>query len=107
MDASKLTVTEQLAYATVRIECKLSSGTVATGTGFFFKFLREENGRHVPAIVTNKHVVRDASLGWFHLTRADSNGHPIDNSHYAVPIDSFESRWIPHPDNDIDLCILP
>jgi hypothetical protein len=107
MPAPQLTITEQMAYGTVRIECQLASGQTATGTGFFFSFLREENGRHIPAIVTNKHVVRGAVRGQFHLTRRSLDGGPIDNSHFTVPLDNFEARWAMHPDPDIDLCALP
>lgn len=107
MPAPKLTITEQLAYGTVRIECQLASGQTGTGTGFFFSFLREESGRHIPAIVTNKHVVRGAVRGQFHLTRRNADGGPIDNSHITVPLDNFEARWAMHPDANVDLCALP
>lgn len=107
MAAPQLTITEQLAYGTVRIECQLASGQTATGTGFFFNFIREESGRHVPAIVTNKHVVREAISGQFRLTRRSPDSGPIDNSHITVSLDNFESRWVMHPEADVDLCVFP
>src|SRR5216683_6118838 len=71
--ADILMPSEQLAYSTVRIECQLADGTVGTGTGFFFRFL-DDADRHVPAIVTNKHVIVGAQQGRFHLTVADESG---------------------------------
>jgi len=102
-----LSITEQLAYSTVRIECEQGNGKKATGTGFFFSFLERENGNNIPAIVTNKHVVRSAMRGRFRITRRGSDGIPIDNSHIDVPLSDFESRWIMHPEENVDLCIMP
>lgn len=49
-------LSEQLLHTTIRIEASLASGGCSVGTGFFFKFC--DNGKtHVPAIVTNRHVV--------------------------------------------------
>jgi len=48
-----LSITEQLIHNTIRIVTD-----VGTGTGFFFEF--PINDKKVPAIVTNKHVVRDS-----------------------------------------------
>lgn len=36
---SNLSMSEQLMYITVRIECQYANGTSGTGTGFFFRFL--------------------------------------------------------------------
>jgi len=104
--ATNLSPSEQLAFSTVRIECELDSGQIGTGTGFFFRFA--ENGdTHVPAIVTNKHVVSRAKKGKFIMTLADSSGEPNQQSHHAFLFDNFESMWMPHPDKDIDLCVMP
>ncbi len=100
-------ISEQLAYSTVRIECEKVDGGISTGSGFFFNFLRKGNGKHVPAIVTNKHVVRGAVRGKFYFTRKGEDSRPIDNSHFFVSLDKFETRWLIHPDSGTDLCILP
>lgn len=97
-----LSISEQLAYSTIRI-----STDTGTGTGFFYKFSEKESGFHVPAIVTNKHVVAGAKQGQFLLTLADENGEPQDSTHFTCSFDKFEERWIPHPDADIDLCAMP
>lgn len=101
-----LTITEQLMYSTIRIECELRRGSISTGTGFLFRFL--ENGEeYIPAIVTNKHVVRGALNGSFIFTVADENGKPIDNKHERFSFNDFEKYWIMHPDPNVDLCIMP
>lgn len=103
---SQLSISEQLAHSTVRIECELTNGQIGTGTGFFFRFA--DNGQdHIPAIVTNKHVVSSASKGRFHMTLADANGYPMIKNHHIFQIDDFERAWIPHPDGNVDLCAMP
>ncbi|PTB85027.1 serine protease [Pseudidiomarina aestuarii] len=103
----KLSPSEQLAYSTVRIECELQNGQIGTGTGFFFRFAEAEDGLHVPAIVTNKHVIAGAKKGRFIMTLADSDGNPIQQSHHAFIFDNFEQMWIPHPEGNVDLCSMP
>lgn len=99
---------EQLAYATVRIECTLKDGSVACGTGFFFQCAANPaNNQHVPVIVTNRHVVEGAVKGKFLVHVADSQGQIIEGKNQTIELDSFQDRWIPHPDANVDLCVLP
>lgn len=101
-----LSPSEQLTHSTVRIESVLPDGNVATGTGFFFQFLR--NGeQHVPGIVTNKHVVENATEGRFFMTLADEEGNPQYGSKHSFTIENFQQSWIKHPDPNIDLCAMP
>ena len=101
-----LSISEQLAHSTVRIECASATGQIGTGTGFFFRFAM--SGQiHVPAIVTNKHVVAGAAKGQFHLTLADESGLPVPRSRHVFQFDGFEQMWIPHPEKDVDLCVMP
>ena len=95
MNPQTLSVAEQLAYCTVRLECDLSQGVVSTGTGFFFNFA-EDGGKSVPAIVTNRHVVKGALIGRFQLTVCDADGGPEIGNTVTVAINNFESRWVPH-----------
>lgn len=103
---AKLSPSEQLAYSTVRIECELQNGQIGTGTGFFYRFAEDE-GVHLPAIVTNKHVIAGAKKGRFIMTLANDDGNPIQQSHHTFIFDNFEKMWIPHPDRNIDLCSMP
>ena len=101
-----LSPAEQLAHSTVRIECDLAGGGVGTGTGFFYS-LNRNGDQHVPVIVTNKHVVEGAVKGRFLLTLHNGNDGPAVGKVKAYELDSFHSRWFPHPDNDVDLCVMP
>lgn len=103
-----LSLSELLNYCTVRIECNYKNGTSGTGTGFFFDLLQDAvNQTHVPVIITNKHVIKDADSTTLIITRADSNGQPIDTLHSRVEITDFEVAWRKHPDPEVDLCAMP
>lgn len=103
---TNLSPSEVLTYSTVRIECQLQDGGCSTGTGFFYRFA-ELGDRHIPAIVTNNHVVEGAQRGKFHLNLADSNGQPLVANHVSFLVDNFQSKWVAHPDPTVDLCIMP
>jgi hypothetical protein len=101
-----LTPSEQLTHSTVRIECRLADGSGSTGSGFFFQCLQDDQ-RHVPVIVTNKHVVAGTTRGKFSLTLRGPDGGPQLGQHLSIELDRFEQRWLPHPDADVDLTIMP
>jgi len=102
---NNLSPSEQLAFTTIRIQCETSTGLVSTGSGFIFKFDFGDN-RIIPTIVTNHHVVENAIIGTFQLTRSDENGNPVVGEFTNILIDNFEQRWIQHP-QDLDLCAMP
>ncbi|AWG22725.1 serine protease [Flavobacterium faecale] len=103
-----LSISEQLTYSTVRIECELKTGGTSTGTGFFFNFLEDKTSNtHVPVVVTNKHVIKNASKGKLIITKANEKGEPIDTEHFTLAFDNFESFWRLHPEADVDLCAMP
>ena len=97
---------EQLTYSSVRIECILSNGQVATGTGFHM-ILARRGDTHIPVIVTNKHVIANATTGRFHLTVAKADGSPDLGKHISYEVNDFESKCIKHPDPNIDLAAFP
>lgn len=103
----EMNIADQIVYTTVRIECQDAEGMASSGTGFFFKFCEEPDGRHVPALITNKHVIKGARFGVFHLNTADQYGDPVHGGHVAVPVAEFENLWVPHPNEDIDLAAFP
>ncbi len=100
-----LPISEQLTFSTLRIETTLANGRKSTGTGFFYAFL-QENGRNVPAIVTNKHVINGAVSGRLVFSAVDENSSRTDQQ-IDYNITNFSQGWIPHPRDDVDLCILP
>lgn len=101
-----LSITEQLAFSTTRIEVIYSDGSRGTGTGFFFRLKESEQG-HIPVIVTNKHVVESGKTGVFRLTLQDEKGDPIVGKVQTIQIDDFQKQWLYHPDRNIDLAIMP
>jgi hypothetical protein len=96
---------EQLAFSTIRIECDVPGG-VSTGTGFFFRFANTGT-QYVPAIVTNKHVVQGSTMGRLHFTVSTADGQPDVGKSFLWNVENFEKGWIPHPDPNVDLCIMP
>jgi len=97
----------QLAHITIRIECPLDSGQCSIGTGFFFAFKEEANGAMVPGIITNKHVLKGANKIILRFTAANSDNTPRIGSIHVFSIDDFATRWLPHPDPDVDLAVIP
>ena len=103
--AIAMNVADQIIHTTVRMECVTSANERAYGTGFFCH-LCEQDGGGVPLIVTNKHVVKDAALGIFHMTTATDEGRPEYGQHVMVPVDDFQNMCVSHPDPDVDLAVF-
>src|SRR5437879_2450975 len=95
--APQLTIPEQLAYCTVRIECELANGRSSIGTGFFFHFC-QHGDKSIPAVVTNRHVVTGAVRGKIRLNTGNPDGSVVRGMVSEINIEQFESRWIGHPD---------
>ena len=106
MKELNLSVTEKLAYSTIRIVCTTKNGVISTGTGYFFDFCRnEQNTSHIPALVTNKHVIQNAEKGEL-IFSTQKGGEILEGQHFKITVNEF-SNWIPHPADSVDLCILP
>lgn len=102
-----LSTSEKLMHSTIRIEILDNyDNLVSTGTGFFFSFEFNENQR-VLTLVTNKHVVENSNRGKLVFTIASSNYKPQYGKKFSYSIDNFENNFIPHPDPNVDLCIMP
>jgi Trypsin-like peptidase domain len=98
---------DQLIHITVRIETSGPDG-IGSGTGFFLHLCENGEG-HVPVIVTNKHVIKNAATGRFVMTQAKARDafEPIHGQNVSIALDHFESRWLQHPDPDVDLAVMP
>lgn len=102
-----LPISEQLMHSTIRIEIlDKQNNTISTGSGFFFSFKFKEN-QSVLTLVTNKHVVKESNLGKLVFTIAGPDNVPQYGQKFSYLIDSFENAFIPHPDRDVDLCVMP
>lgn len=101
---------KNLLYTTVRIVTYDVHGSEdGVGTAFFFHF-DYFDGHDQPdrlvTMITNKHVVSGAKRAKivFHLEPVVDN-FPIGGT-YDLEIDDFETKFIQHPDSDIDLCAI-
>ncbi len=91
------TISEQLQYSTVR----LVTASGSTGTGFFFEFSFE--GKKVPVIVTNKHVIKgnqNEEVSFFLHTQKGDN---LESSKLNV---KFNTKWHFHKDKDLCFCFV-
>ena len=98
-------VSEQLMFSTLRIQTEEADGTVGVGTGFVIDCSVDDD-RDIPIIITNRHVVNDAIKGEFQLHEAmmvDEKEVP-SGTYFTVSLDNFQELWIPHPDENVDLC---
>ena len=95
------TTHEQLLFSVVRLETDKQ-----IGTGFFFS--REEDGRTIPFLVTNKHVVADAETYEFFLHLGGPEGPRLGD---VVPVkitpEGEKFEFAGHPDKDVDIAVLP
>lgn len=96
---------EALSFGTTRIVCRLKSGGTSTGTGFFIYLNKPEGEDFKPILITNKHVIKDAEVGTLTLTIL-KDGNIAGTEKIEIPFSNFESFWVPHPDETIDLCML-
>lgn len=102
----QMSLTEQITYSTVQIQCQYSDGTSGSGTGFIIRLCNnDETGMHVPVIITNNHVVENSIKTIFEFCKADTEGNPIDTEVFSVEYSG--DSWIHHPDAKVDLRCLP
>lgn len=97
-------LTENLFFTTVRIDTESDDGQVGSGTGFLFT--HTYNGEDYPFIVTNKHVVKGASKGGITFLKRDGDNPKLGDAH-RLNFENFESHWVGHPNEDIDICVTP
>lgn len=106
MTLQTLSPLEQVQLSTVLIRCFNIRGESSTGTGFLFSFFKHE-GSQVLAIVTNRHVVEGAVEGQLRWTLRGSDGKPDYGKFFDLTIKEFSRTWIPHPDPEVDLVVIP
>lgn len=87
---------------TVMIETVTKEDFHKTGTGFLFLF--EINGRRIPCVITNKHVIEDSERGKMMFTLArDQQGTKTN----TLSIDKdFRNKWLKLEDVDLALFTL-
>lgn len=97
---------DQIIHSTCRLECIDKEEHKSYGTTFLFSF--ENKGKYHPVFVTNKHVIKDSKVGRFIFTKINPHTNlPIYGEKIEVNLANFESLWIKHPDESIDICVMP
>jgi len=99
----KLGFSETLLFNTIHIIANDVNGDTITGTSFLFEY--NLDGKPIPCLVTNKHVVEFAVSGtlYFHTIKDDQ---PDYENHFRCDLDNFRGYWLFHPEDDVDLCIM-
>jgi hypothetical protein len=104
MGSMDMPVSQDIYKSTLRVESDTPEGT-SVGTAFWFCFTIEGSENIFPLLVTNKHVVNGASEVRLRLNvtnRADP-----EKKFYDLTIPQGESAFIMHPEEDVDICVLP
>ena len=91
----------QFVSSTTRIDVKCLDGSLSFGTGFFY----DSGTEHY--FVTNKHVVEDASIITFQVHQANNESPQYAYLDKRRMIDTTLDEWTFHPEEEIDLAILP
>jgi hypothetical protein len=105
--SDKISNTEILQHTTVRLECMLINNTISVGTGFYFAFQKNKDSWDRLVIMTNKHVVKNSKNLTIYLTPLNDKNQPDYIANFSTTLNISESDWIFHPDDNVDLCILP
>lgn len=89
------TISEQLLFTTIRLQTEQG-----VGTGFIFNF-QSEDGKIIPVIITNKHVINNTEKKNVKIfLHVKDNNLPSGNS---VEI-NYDTNWVFHSNKNIDLC---
>lgn len=101
----EMTLAENLLYSTVRLIAFKNGVPSSTGTGFMFAFAKDDT-KHVPCLVTNKHVVAGADMvqARLHFGQDGKPSGQYINCNFEIP-DEGLSIW--HPNSEVDLCAIP
>ena len=95
---------ENILFTTVRVEARLPNNSTSTGTGFVFNYVK--NDKQYLFVVTNKHVIKNSIKGKLAFNQSDGEK-PILGKVFTIDYSNFESQWIGHPQDDIDVAIMP
>lgn len=97
-------VFENILFTTVRIEATLPNNSISTGTGFIFNHVN--NNKQYLFVVTNKHVIKNSTEGKLTFNQSEDE-RPILGKIFTIGYTNFENQWIGHPEQDIDIAIMP
>jgi hypothetical protein len=101
---------QQLFFSTVRIEGDVVGTPPKTSVGTAFCFLYQKNGKEMPFLVTNKHVVKDTTSSRLIFTKSGPNPNPAPLLGQRIDVTATSQtglHWHGHPSPDIDVAVMP
>lgn len=99
---------EQLPFVTTQMSVTTYAGLLSSGTGFFFAFdynKGTEKECYTPLLITNRHVLEDASYVEIKITRG-AGGKPSVGDTLSLSFDHAERLTIFHPNPSVDLAAI-
>ena len=99
------TLQERVFASVLRID-KRTDASDSWGTGFLFGFTNANDAKLV-VLVTNKHVFQDTYDGMVTINGLQDDGRPNFADHHVFNLEPLKRKWFFHPDDDVDLAILP
>jgi len=98
-------LTQQLLFNTTLIEIlDESDHSIGTGTGFVVSHKVKDNDELF--LVTNKHIISDATSCCIYLTEIKENKPDIGNP-FFIRIDNMALQFFGHSDPNVDISIIP
>ena len=106
-DVGNSSLANQHLLNTVRILVRRKDGSHSVGTGFMHRFC-ETGDEAIQCVVTNRHVISESVLCElvFRSRKVDAVDAPVVASTIRFE-EGFEERWFKHPDERVDLAVLP
>ena len=106
-DVGNWSLANQHLLNTVRILVQRKDGSHSVGTGFMHRFC-ETGDEAIQCVVTNRHVISESVLCElvFRSRKVDAVDAPVVASTIRFE-EGFEERWFKHPDERVDLAVLP
>lgn len=102
------TLNDRLFFATGYIEAEAADGRSWTATGFVCGV--DDDGHRYPFLVTNKHVVEGAARLTVRFIKSDGTGSPQLGAATQITMNAAAGRadwWIGHPDDRVDVAVIP
>lgn len=97
-------ISQDIYKSTLRVESDTPEGT-SVGTAFWFCFSIDGSKNIYPLLVTNKHVVNGATEVRLRLNITNSTNPEMKFFNITIP--NGENAFIMHPDENVDICVLP
>ena len=105
MSEATLPISDQLIRTTARIVCK-GGEKATTGTSFFFRSSRVQ-GKSIPLLITNRHVVIGSDVAEVSISVVPKEQPSAKPSVLPVGFPRLQNLVMYHPDPHVDLAAIP